>query len=81
MIYRYEIIAENHAGTLSRIARLLESRNHALLILQSKTLDNELSHISLSIRATPQNAEKIRLLIQKMIDVVEVQVRENAEAV
>ena len=81
MIYRYEIIAENQAGTLSRIARLFESRNHKLLILQSKTLDDELSHISLSIQATPQNAEKIRLLIQKMIDVVEVQVRENAEAV
>lgn len=81
MIYRYEIIAENHAGTLSRIARLLESRNHTLLILQSKTLENELSYISLSIRATPHNAEKIRLLIQKMIDVVDVKVKENAEAV
>lgn len=81
MIYKYDIVAENHAGTLSRIARLLESRNHKLLILQSKTIDDELSHISFSICTTPHNAEKIRLLMQKMIDVVEVQVRERAEVV
>ncbi|MDH7483379.1 MAG: hypothetical protein QHH01_02005 [Spirochaetales bacterium] len=79
MRYRFDIVAANHTGTLSRIARILESRNHALLSLQSGMLEDDLSRIRLVIAASPQSAEKIRLLLQRMIGVIDVHMQEALE--
>ncbi|MCX8013265.1 MAG: hypothetical protein N3A02_03110 [Rectinema sp.] len=79
MKYRFDVVATNHTGTLSRIARMLESRNHTLLSLQSGMLEEDLSRIRIVIATTPQSAEKIRLLLQRMIGVIDVHMQESLE--
>mgnify|MGYP000713562782 CR=1 FL=1 len=81
MKYRFDVLAANHTGTLSRIARMLESRNHTLLNLQSTIVEDDVSRIRLVVVASPQSAEKIRLSLHRMIGVIEVRMQEALEAV
>ncbi len=75
MTHVVSLLVENHEGVLSRIARLFDGREYKLESLTtSAAATSDMSRMTLVVNGTSTAVEKVEKQLEKLIDVVEVDV-------
>ena len=73
------LLVENHQGVLSRIARLFDGRDYRLVSLTTEEgEDPETNRITLVVSGARPSLEKVQKQLDKLIDVIQVEVRSEA---
>jgi acetolactate synthase-1/3 small subunit len=73
------LLVENHQGVLSRIARLFDGRDYRLESLTTAAAeDPETNRIVLVVSGSRPSLEKVRKQLDKLVDVIQVEVKTEA---
>jgi acetolactate synthase I/III small subunit len=73
------LLVENHQGVLSRIARLFDGRDYRLESLTTEAAeDPETNRITLVVSGAKPSLEKVRKQLDKLVDVIQVEVKSEA---
>ena len=76
------LLVENHQGVLSRIARLFDGREYRLESLATQAGDDaDTTWITLVVNGSRPAIEKVEKQLDKLIDVIRVEVRQETVAV
>ncbi len=79
MTHTVSLLVENHEGVLSRIARLFDGRGYRLESLTTAlTSEPETSRITLVVSGAHTAIEKVEKQLDKLIDVIHVEVTQNS---
>jgi len=79
MTHVVSLLVENHEGVLSRIARLFDGRGYRLESLTTAaTGEPDTNRITLVVSGAHAAIEKVERQLEKLIDVIHVDVRHDA---